>query len=91
MRKLKLIEAETRRLIAMGVVLERLGLDMLDGKRGRPKQYESSAEKKAAYRKRRKERALAGVYAENLLKQQNGRSEKVTDLKNGKLARLTSG
>jgi hypothetical protein len=56
------IKAETRRLEALGVVLGMLGLSAFETKpAGRPRQYQSAAEKKRAYRERKAKKPLSIV------------------------------
>jgi hypothetical protein len=61
-KDVELIKAETRRLEALGVVLGMLGLNTLEPKRGgRPKLYETEAERKRAYRNRKAAKPLSIV------------------------------
>ena len=76
-KHIEFIKAETRRLEALGVVLGMLGINTLEPKRaGRPRLYDTEAERKRAYRKRKAEKPLSIV--------QEGRKkwplEKVRDL-----------
>jgi hypothetical protein len=59
---IELIKAETLKLEALGFVLGMLGLTTLEPKRaGRPKLYETEAERKRAYRNRKAAKPLSIV------------------------------